>query len=180
MPNQITGREYVDVCNNYNLPYNRDSIGNTGENLTLGILGFFSIFRVFFIDGKEPIVDILIEVADEGTPYQAFAQIKSTTLLPNKQGELKASIGKDSYNAMIRRPLPTYLIAADLNKARLNIVPVFRPVQDDVKYVPVTHDLGLDDLDHLADELVRFRDDIIDYWHSVNLPMAKTSYQSLL
>ena len=176
----MTDREYIDACQLFNIPYDRGRIGQSGEGLACAVLGFFGVFRVFFLGENEPIVDLLIEIADENTPFYAMAQVKSTTLLPDRTKALTTPIKKEKYNALINRPLPTYIVGVDLNKVQLYISPVIKEVDSDVTKIQQSHVLDFNDLDHLAVELVQLRTDIIAFWHFFNLPANKPQFSSLL
>jgi hypothetical protein len=57
----------------------QNEIGDAGENLAMLRLEKHGIFRAYFLGAKAPIVDLLIEITDEKTPYQALIQVKSTS-----------------------------------------------------------------------------------------------------
>lgn len=171
-------REYVDICKKKGYPISPNAIGQSGEAVACALLEYFPIFRVCFVDGKEPIIDVYFELMEENTPYQALAQIKTTSQKPYADGSQKTPVSQEKYKALLNRPLPTYVFSVDINKGSMIFIPAFQSAV--VDRVGGTHKVDFTDLGNLSDEMDKLRDDIVTYWHFFKLPESKNTYKSSL
>lgn len=179
MPTTASITEYARLCAQYNLPLDKNDIGESGEKLVAYILCYFPFFRVYFLDGKAPIEDFLGEINNEKTPYPFFVQVKSTTEGTNGAGNLKAQLEESKRLALINRPIPTYLAGVDLNKMEVYFCPVF---DVSVKYgvIPAKHVVKVTDLTNWAKEMEALKQDVIDYWTQSRVVTYKPTYKSKL
>lgn len=179
MPTATTITEYARLCAKYNLPIDKNDIGESGEKLVAFVLCYFPFFRVYFLDGKAPIEDFMGEINDEATPYQFLVQVKATTEGTNGVGNLKAQLEESKRLALINRPIPTYLAGVDLNKQEVYFCPVF---EKSVKYgvIPAKHVIKVTDLTNWATEMENLKQDVIDYWQQSGALPFKPTYKSKL
>lgn len=157
-----------------------NAIGDNGEAIFCGRITQDFIFKVYFLGEKAPIVDFMLEILDSGNhSYFCLVQVKSTTHGYQVGGNLKASITEDDLNKLIERPLPTYVAGVDIINEAVYLCPAF---DSKVKYpsIPVTHKLTL--LNKVASklELLKLKEDIMNYWDNSGSDSYKTNYKSLL
>lgn len=179
MPVVSSITEYARLCQEYNLPIDKNNVGESGEKLVAYILCYFPFFRVYFLDGKAPIEDFLGEINNESTPYPFFVQVKSTTEGTNGVGNLNTQLEDSRRLALINRPIPTYLAGVDLNKLEVYFCPVF---DVNVKYgvIPAKHVVKVTDLTNWAKEMSALKQDVINYWQLSGAVNFKPTYKSNL
>lgn len=170
---------YARICNLYNLQPDKNQIGQTGESFVAFVFCYFPFFNVYFLGDKAPIEDFFCEINDENSPYPFLIQVKSTTGGTTGAGSLNATLPEDYKNALINRPIPTYLAGFDVDKMEVYLAPVFDP---SVKYgvIPNNHVLRLMNRVRMANEIELLKKDVINYWENSNILPYKTTYKSLL
>lgn len=158
-----------------------NNIGERGENLVRLRLLKYNIFNVYFLGDKAPIVDILLEINDKRKPYLGLAQIKSTEQenCYTENGRMKTPVPKEKLLSLINRPLPTYVIGADLNNEIIHIAPAFDKT---INYSSIPPNLVLDNKypEQYKANLEKLCNDITNYWDNMQVMPYKTSYQSSL
>lgn len=159
----------------------RNAIGDQGENCAALRLGMFGIFRCYTIGGKAPAFDILIEIIDDTKPYQALIQVKSTNNPKpyDANGNLKTPVPDNKLQDLISRPLPTYAAGVCLDTEVVHIAPAFNR---NIKLPTIPPILILSIANTLVTEqnLLKLKEDIINYWESNNMHINKPSYQTIL
>lgn len=159
----------------------QNSIGNSGENLAQLRLSKHAVFNVYFLGEKAPVADFMIEVNDEDTPYQALVQVKSTKAQNryNRNGEMRTPVPDDKLLKLRNRPLPTYVVGADLVDELIHIAPAY---QNDGQYPTIPHRLKIDNhnSDNDIKNLNQLKEDIINYYRSHNIPQHKQIYTSII
>lgn len=73
------------------MPQN-NAIGDRGESIFNTRVTQDNLFKVYFMGEKAPIVDFLLEILDDATPYYSMVQVKGTTLGYLAGGNLQASV----------------------------------------------------------------------------------------
>lgn len=128
---------------------------------------------------KAPIVDFLLEILDENTPYYFMVQVKSTTQGYQKNGDLKASVDENKMKKLLERHMPTYVAGVDVNKEKVYLCPAFDP---NTKYssIPTTHCLSLSAKKNSQKLLNQLKDDVINFWNTVKVLDSKTKFKSSL
>jgi hypothetical protein len=159
----------------------QNEIGDAGENLAMLRLEKHGIFRVYFLGEKAPIVDFMIEITDENTPYQALVQVKSTSAKNryNKNGYMKTPVPNEKLQKLWERPLPTYVVGADVEDEVIYIAPAFKT---DGTYNSIPPRLKIDNRSVANDKvsLNRLKNDIINYYHSHQIPNYKQAYKTTI
>ena len=140
-------------------------IGGAGENLTALRLEKDGFFKVYFLGEKAPIEDFLVEILDEEHPYHCLLQVKATGKENRYQkgGNINTPVPDDKLEKLIKRPLPTYVVGADIEDEVVFIAPANNGVK---RYpsIPTTFRLDNKDAVQRIANLRKFRDDIIRYW----------------
>lgn len=178
--NQQSTSQYLALCKQYNVVPDKNQTGDSGEKVVGALLSRFPFFNIYFLDGKAPIEDFVGELTDPDKPYPFFVQVKSTVLGVDNGGKLQASLEESKRQALLKRPIPTYLAGVDINSLEVYIAPVFDPNK---KYstVPSTHVIGFANDQLLVSEMELLRNDIIQFWEQhTNSTSQKTTYKSLL
>ena len=119
---------------------NTNLIGDRGESIFNTRITEHEMFNVYFLSAKAPIVDFLIEIADEATPFQCLVQVKSTSQgYLKRNGKLRAKVPVDKMQKLINRPLPTYVAGVDLKNEKVYICPAFNDANAYTSSIPITH-----------------------------------------
>lgn len=160
----------------------QNSIGNSGENLAQLRLSKHEVFNVYFLGEKAPIADLMIEINDENTPYQALIQVKSTNANNRYNvgdGALKTPVPDDKLLKLRNRPLPTYVVGADLVSELIHIAPAY---QNDGSYPSIPPRLKIDNQNVPNDiaALNQLKEDIINYYRLHNIPAYKQNYRTII
>jgi hypothetical protein len=159
----------------------QNEIGDAGENLAMLRLEKHGIFRVYFLGAKAPVVDFVIEITDEKTPYQALVQVKSTSAKKGytKKGRMKTKVPIAKLKKLWERPLPTYVIGADVEHEVIYIAPAF---ENDGPYNSIPPKLKIDNRSLANDKVAlnRLKDDIINYYKSHQTPNYKRAYKTTI
>lgn len=159
----------------------RNAIGDQGENCAALRLGMFGIFRCYTIGGKAPAFDILIEIIDDKKPYQALVQVKSTANPDpyDKNGNMKTPVPDDKLQQLILRPLPTYAAGICLETEVMHLAPAF---DSNIKFPTIPPALVITLANKMQSEqnLLKLKEDIIQYWEGNNIHNYKPSYKTLL
>lgn len=145
-------------------------VGGAGENLTALRLEKDGFFKVYFLGEKAPIEDFLLEILDEEHPYHCLLQVKSTGMENRycKNGNIITHVPKDKLLKLIRRPLPTYVVGADIEDEVVFIAPA---INDSQEYPSIPTSFRLDNKNKALRiaNLEKLRDDIIRYWQESNI-----------
>lgn len=159
----------------------KNSIGDQGENCVAMRLGMFGIFRCYIIGGKAPAFDILIEIIDETVPYQALVQVKATNVANpyDQNGNLKTPVPYDKLLSLIARPLPTYAAGVDLATEIVHVAPAFDK-NEKLSTIPPKLVLSSTNKIKTEQDLLRLKEDMINYWKGYNMHNNKPSYTSIL
>ena len=160
---------------------NTNLIGDRGESIFITRITEHEMFNVYFLSAKAPIVDFLIEIADEATPFQCLVQVKSTSQgYLKRNGKLRAKVPADKMQKLINRPLPTYVAGVDLKNERVYICPAFNDANAYTSSIPITHILDKQNAVATQQTLDMLKQDIIEYWNNANMNLYKTSFRSRL
>lgn len=160
---------------------NTNLIGDRGESIFNTRITEHGMFNVYFLSAKAPIVDFLIEIADEATPFQCLVQVKSTSQgYLKRNGKLRAKVPADKMQKLINRPLPTYVAGVDLKNERVYICPAFNDANAYTSSIPITHILDKQNAVATQQTLDMLKQDIIEYWNNANMNLYKTSFRSRL
>lgn len=160
---------------------NTNLIGDRGESIFNTRITEHEMFNVYFLSAKAPIVDFLIEIADEATPFQCLVQVKSTSKgYLKRNGKLKAKVPVDKMQKLINRPLPTYVAGVDLINEKVYICPAFNDANAYTSSIPITHILDKQNTVATQQTLDMLKQDIIEYWNKANANLYKSSFKSRL
>ena len=140
-------------------------IGGAGENLTALRLEKDGYFKVYFLGEKAPIEDFLLEILDETHPYHCLLQVKSTGKNNRYQvcGNINTPVPDDKLEKLINRPLPTYVVGADIEEEVVFIAPA-NDKKRRYPSIPTGFRLDNKDKDQRIANLEKLRDEIIRYW----------------
>lgn len=162
-------------------------IGDIGEMEVSTRLMETGLFIVFLLGGKVPAFDLLAEIVpnvnSHEKPYQFLIQVKSTenakpfTIAGHR---LKTPVPKDKLNALIDRPLPSYIAGVDLNTSDVYLVPAFDRKAGYGGSIPDTFRLIKGNKVANAALLLRLKNDVISYWQGLNVDVHKPSFHSAL
>ena len=164
-----------------------NAIGDIGE-MTVSIrLLEFGLFNVYLLGGKVPAFDLLAELIPQNAqekPYQFLIQVKSTDIAhpyTKIDRRLKTPVPDKKYQALIDRPLPTYVAGVDLNTSDVYLVPAFDRVKSFRNSIPTGFKLiGKPKKDSNKRKLQRLKDDIVQYWQHLNIDNYKPHYNSII
>lgn len=160
---------------------NTNLIGDRGESIFNTRITEHEMFNVYFLSAKAPIVDFLVEIADEATPFQCLVQVKSTSQgYLKRNGKLRAKVPVDKMQKLINRPLPTYVAGVDLKNEKVYICPAFNDANAYTSSIPITHILDKRNAVATQQTLDMLKQDIIEYWNNANMNLYKTSFRSRL
>ena len=145
-------------------------IGGAGENLTALRLEKDGYFKVYFLGEKAPIEDFLLEILDEEHPYQCILQVKSTSMTSRylQNGSISTPVPKDKLKKLVHRPLPTYVVGADVEDEVVYIAPAFKE-NDEYPSIPTRFKLDNNNIALRKTNLEKLRNDIIRYWEDSNI-----------
>jgi len=145
-------------------------VGGAGENLTALRLEKDGYFKVYFLGEKAPIEDFLIEILDEAHPYHCLLQVKSTGMDERylKNGNIMTPVPKEKLQKLVHRPLPTYVVGADVEDEVVFIAPA---TNENKEYPSIPTGFRLDNKDKAIRiaNLEKLRDDIIRYWEESDI-----------
>lgn len=164
-----------------------NAIGDIGE-MTVSIrLLEFGLINVFLLGGKVPAFDLLAELIPQNAqekPYQFLIQVKSTDIAhpyTKIDRRLKTPVPDEKYQALIDRPLPTYVAGVDLNTSDVYLVPAFDRAKSFRNSIPTGFKLiGKPKKDSNKREIQRLKDDIVQYWQHLNIDNYKPHYNSII
>lgn len=160
---------------------NTNLIGDRGESIFNTRITEHEMFNVYFLSAKAPIVDFLIEIADEATPFQCLVQVKSTSQgYLKRNGKLRAKVPVDKMQKLINRPLPTYVAGVDLKNEKVYICPAFNDANAYTSSIPITHILDKQNTVATQQTLDMLKQDIIEYWNKAKANLYKSSFNSRL
>lgn len=154
-------------------------VGDRGENVFRTRITQFGVFSAYFLGEKAPIEDIFLEINDSNAPYSCLVQIKSTEKGYNPKGNLRVNVPPKKFQALINRPLPTYVAGVDLNKEIVFISPAFNS-NDRHSSMSVKNKLDFKDPATTRNTLDELKNDIIMYWNNTNVFSVKSTYISKL
>ncbi len=121
---------------------------------------------------KCPIFDFLVElVCDDKTPPYFLVSAKSTKKGTTKGSlELKVGVKAKDVEAMVRSPIPAYLIGVDEPRARAYIVSMHGNLKGPISSIPTTYPL---DASTLTDLWVEVR----AYWKSLDHKLKYSKFK---
>lgn len=147
----------------------------------------FGLINVFLLGGKVPAFDLLAELIPQNAqekPYQFLIQVKSTDIAhpyTKKDRRLKTHVSDKKLQALIDRPLPTYVAGVDLNTADVYLVPAFDRTKSFRNSIPTGFKLiNKPKKNSNKKELQRLKDDIVQYWQHLNIDKYKPHYNSII
>ena len=144
-------------------------VGGAGENLTALRLEKDGFFKVYFLGEKAPIEDFLVEILDEEHPYHCLLQVKSTGMQDRyNNGNIITPVPKEKLLKLIHRPLPTYVVGADIEDEVVFIASANNPNQE-YPSIPTSFRLDNNDKALRIANLEKLRDEIIRYWEESNI-----------
>ena len=156
-------------------------IGEIGENTAALRLSKYGIFKVYFLGDKAPIEDFLLEVIDDIHPYHCMIQVKATSQVDKyaPDGSMKTPVNAEKLKELTKRPLPTYVAGVDIDDEIIFIAPAF---DGNIRYNTIPPKLRIDNTNpgRSKADLVKLKEDIINYWECIDINKCKQSYQSLL
>ena len=162
-----------------------NAIGDIGEMYVSIRLTENGLFQTFLLGGKVPSYDIIAEIIpdnDNEKPYQFLIQVKTTIDIQPftvNDHRLKTPVPKEKYDALVDRPLPSYIAGVDLNTYNVYLVPAF---DRNARYggsIPTSFCLIPGDPNNIA-KLQRLKSDVINYWHGINIDVYKPNFVSTL
>lgn len=162
-----------------------NAIGDTGEMVVSIRLMETGIFMVYLLGGKVPSFDILAEIIpsdNKEMPYQFLVQVKTTIKNPAftiRDHRLKTPVPKDKLDALIDRPLPSYVAGVDMSTHNVYLVPAFDRNAGYGGSIPDTLCLISNDPGNGA-KLTRLKNDVRDFWQCLNIDMYKPNFKSAL
>lgn len=160
---------------------NTNLIGDRGESIFNTHITEHEMFNVYFLSAKAPIVDFLIEIADEATPFQCLVQVKSTSQgYLKRNGKLRAKVPVEKMQKLINRPLPTYVAGVELKNEKVYICPAFNDANAYTSSMPITHILDKQNTVATQQTLDMLKQDIIEYWNKAKANLYKSSFKSRL
>ena len=162
-------------------------IGDLGEMEVSTRLMETGLFIVFLLGGKVPVFDLLVEIVPNANaqekPYQFLVQVKSTqeaNPYTKRTHRLKTPVPHDKLNALIDRPLPSYVAGVDINTSDVYLVPAFDRGAGYGGSIPGTFRLIKGNKAVNTALLQRLKNDVIAYWHGLNIDVYKPSFNSAL
>lgn len=162
-------------------------IGDIGEMEVSTRLMETGLFIVFLLGGKVPVFDLLVEIVPDANaqekPYQFLVQVKSTqeaNPFTKRTHRLKTPVPNDKLNALIDRPLPSYVAGVDINTSDVYLVPAFDRGAGYGGSIPDTFRLIKGNKAVNTALLQRLKNDVIAYWHGLNIDVYKPSFNSAL
>lgn len=164
-----------------------NAIGDIGE-MTVSIrLMEFGLFNVYLLGDKVPAFDLLAELIPQNAqekPYQFLIQVKSTNdahPYTINDRRLKTPVPDKKYQALIDRPLPSYVAGVDLNTSDVYLVPAFDRTKSYQNAIPTGFKLiGKPKEASNKMELQLLKDDIVQYWQHLNIDSYKPTYNSMI
>lgn len=165
-------RKYKRTC-----PKSNRTIGVLGENFVTDVLTDAFDCEVLPYGGTVKAFDLLCVIYENNEAYTFMVQVKAqyngrytadgsaiTTKVPDEKLKWLTSL-----------PLPTYVIGVDYQGDVMYIAPAF---DENMKYrnIPVKYKFER----HRFDNADLLKDDVIEYWHSVNIRQHKSNYNSKL
>ena len=160
-------------------------IGDIGEMEVSSRLMETGLFIVFLLGGKVPAFDLLVEIVPHGQekPYQFLIQVKSTdeaNPYTKRTHRIKTPVPGKKLKALVNRPLPTYIAGVDLTTRDIYIVSGFDRKAGYSSSIPTSFKLSLGNKAANITQLQRLKDDVIDFWHGLNVDVYKPSFHSAL
>ena len=161
-------------------------IGDLGEMEVSTRLMETGLFIVFLLGGKVPAFDLLAEIVPDNAqerPYQFLIQVKSTEKanpFTRAGHRLKTPVPNDKLNALIDRPLPSYIAGVDLNTSDVYLVPAFDRGAGYGGSIPDAFRLVKGSKVANTVLLQRLKNDVIDYWRGLNIDAYKPLFHSSL
>lgn len=160
------------------MPQN-NAIGDRGESIFNTRVTQDNLFKVYFMGEKAPIVDFLLEILDDATPYYFMVQVKGTTQGYQVDGNLQASVEESKMIKLLERKMPTYVAGVDVNDEIVYLCPAF-DINTRYPSIPTNHYLKLSDKPGSRATLDLLKQDVINFWDNSNMSNFKSSYVSLL
>lgn len=165
----------------------KNAIGDIGE-MTVSIrLMEFGLINVFLLGGKVPAFDLLAELIPQNAqekPYQFLIQVKSTNdaqPFTKRDRKLKTPVPDKKLQALINRPLPTYVAGVDLNTLDVYLVPAFDRTNSYRNSIPSGFKLiGKPKKISNNRQLQRLKDDVTNYWQGLNIDNYKPHFNSMI
>ncbi|MCA9223837.1 MAG: DUF4365 domain-containing protein [Planctomycetales bacterium] len=123
------------------------------------------LFRAHNLGEKYPAVDLLVDLLDDRDRRLGFfyVQVKSTANTFRSRRRLPVTYPRRKYNALVRLPVPSYLVAVDVQDEQMFIVAANRERKRDVTSIVKRYELASDEVKVILYE------DVLGYWNSQNL-----------
>lgn len=155
-------------------------IGSSGENLVAMRLEKLGYFKVYFLGDKAPIEDFLVEINDENHPYPCLMQVKTTNDQNpyQKQGNINTPVPDEKMDKLLGRPVPTYVVGADLQDESIYIAPAF---SKGTRYPSIPTRFKIDkNAKQSSINLKKLVDEIVKYWEDSNIKDYKSKFISTI
>ena len=158
-------------------------IGDNGERNAAIRLTQGQLFDVIELGGKTPAFDLLCRINDAQKPYQFLVQVKATetdiftTTVPVR---IKTPVPKKKYSQLQKRPLPTYVAGVNNDNGDVYIAPAFETEDKYSGSIPTTYRLSQSNKAGSLADLVRLKNDIINYWDGLDIQVYKPAFNSAL
>lgn len=154
--------------------------GDFGESFANVLLGQNTaqgqLFETVMIGGKWPTIDIYAEIAAPQGAVFCFFQVKSTIKGFTNAGKLKVQAKLHHLQRLSAYYAPTYLIGVDFNANRPPLseayIQTIRGLQTQaISSMDVTYPVN-------SDNLILLRNEVINFWNTVNPIAHKNVYQT--
>lgn len=172
MPQKTKIRKYTRKC-----PKSNRSIGVLGENFVTDVLTDAFDCEVLPYSGTVKAFDLLCVIYENDESYAFMVQVKAQYegRYTKDRSALTASVKDEKLQWLISLPLPTYVAGVDYSGDAMYLAPAF-DVNVKFKSIPVKYKFERHKFDY-ADLL---KEDVKEYWHSINIKQHKSTYKSKL
>lgn len=172
MPGKTKIRGYTRTC-----PKSNRTIGVLGEDFVTDVLTDAFDCEVLPYGGTVKAFDLLCVLYENDEAYAFMVQVKAQYKgrYTKDKKAITTAVKNEKLEWLISLPLPTYVAGVDYMGDVMYIAPAF---DVNIKYpnIPVKYKFERHKFDH-ADLL---KEDVKEYWHSVNIRQHKSTYNSKL
>lgn len=159
-------------------------IGDNGERYAAIRLTQGQIFDVIELGGKTPAFDLICRINDKLKPYQFLVQVKATETNPiftkKKPVRILTPVPNIKYKPLQLRPMPTYVAGVDDTIGDVYIAPAFATANNYGGSIPTTYHLTMSNKAASLANLIKLKNDVIDYWDGLRIKSYKSSFNSAL
>ncbi len=156
-----------------------NDIGNRGESIFNVRITQNFLFRPCYLGEKWPAGDHYIEINDEAKPYPFIVQTKTTTAGYHRNGNLKAPVPIGKLSKLMIIPVPTFAAGVDEDKEIVYLCPAYHTVS--FPSIPTNRIiLDVSNKPQSLVNLLKLKDDIINYWENSGIISYKRLYTSTI